>query len=160
MEIRTGIGYDIHKLQKGRNFILGNVNIPYEKGFVAHSDGDVLIHAIIDAFLGALALGDIGRLFPDSDPCYKDIDSSILLKKVNTIIREKGYIIGNIDTVIICQKPKLMPYIDSIRARLSEILQIEVANISVKAKTKELFDSTGLGKSVEVFANVLLIKDE
>ncbi len=158
MEIRTGLGYDIHGLKRGRKFILGNVIIPYGKGFIAHSDGDVLIHAIIDSLLGALSLGDIGRMFPDTDNSYKDIDSSILLEKVNRIVKDKGYIISNIDTIVLCEKPKLSKYIDSIRKRLSEILEIEVDKISIKAKTKEKFDSVGKGKAVEVFCSSLLLK--
>jgi len=159
MEIRTRIGYDIHKLEEGRKFVLGNVTIPFEKGFIAHSDGDVLIHAIIDALLGAIAYGDIGRLFPDNDDSYKNIDSSILLRRVKKIVKEKGYKIGNIDTIIICQKPKLMPYIDKIRENLSSILEIEIDKISVKAKTKEGMDATGKGDSVEVFASTLIFKE-
>lgn len=159
MEIRTGIGYDIHELKRGRKFILGNVIIPYKKGFVAHSDGDVLIHSIIDALIGALALGDIGRLFPDTDSFYKDMDSSVLLKKVNTMVKERGFNIVNIDTVVLCEKPNLSKYIEMIIKRLSEILEIDVKKISVKAKTKEKFDSVGRSKAVEVLSTCLLIKE-
>jgi len=122
---RIGIGYDIHKLTTGRDLIIGGVKITHEKGLLGHSDADVLIHAIIDALLGALALADIGTLFPDTDPKYKDIDSTILLKHVYELIQEKGYIIENIDSNIIAQQPKMMPYIPKMKDVLAEILQID-----------------------------------
>ena len=123
---RIGIGYDIHKLTTGRDLIIGGVKITHEKGLLGHSDADVLIHAIIDALLGALALADIGTLFPDTDPKYKDIDSTILLKHVYELIQEKGYIIENIDSNIIAQQPKMMPYIPKMKDVLAEILQIDL----------------------------------
>ncbi|MCD8377573.1 MAG: 2-C-methyl-D-erythritol 2,4-cyclodiphosphate synthase, partial [Candidatus Gastranaerophilales bacterium] len=134
---RIGIGYDIHKLEENRDLIIGGVKIPYERGLAGHSDADVLIHSIIDAFLGALALRDIGVLFPDTGEKYKDADSTKLLKEVCEIVYSKGYKIGNIDTNIIAQEPKMMPYIREIRQRLAEILDIDTNQISVKAKTKE-----------------------
>lgn len=158
MELRIGSGYDIHKLMKKRKFILGNITIPFNKGFLAHSDGDVLIHAIIDSLLGACNLGDIGTFFPDNDPLYKNIDSKILLKKTLFLINEKGYSINNIDSTVICQKPKLKNYIPQIKNKLSEIINIDIDKISVKAKTKEKLDSVGKGKAVEVFVSSLLIK--
>ena len=158
MEIRIGSGYDIHRLIKNKNFILGNVLIPFKKGFLAHSDGDVLIHSVIDSLLGAANLGDIGKLFPDSDPAYKNIDSSVLLIKTNDIIKNTGFIINNIDATIVCQKPKLQEFIPEIKERLGEILNIDKNLISIKAKTKEKLDATGKGKAVEVFTSCLLIK--
>ena len=156
MEIKIGIGYDIHKLVSNKPLIIGNVKIPYKKGFFAHSDGDVLIHSIIDALLGAANLGDIGSHFPDNNPEYKNIDSAILLKKTNKLINDKKYIINNIDTTIICERPKLNIYINKIKTRLSEILNINTDKISIKAKTKEKLDSAGKGKAIEVYAICLL----
>ena len=158
MDIRVGNGYDIHKLIEGNGLIIGNIKIPFDKKFLAHSDGDVLIHSIIDSFFGALALGDIGRHFPDSDNKYKNIDSAFLLTESINKIEEKGFVIGNIDATVICQKPKLADYIDIIRQRLSQITKIEIDRISIKAKTKEGVDSTGKGESIEVYTTTLLIK--
>ena len=159
MEIRIGSGYDIHRLVKKRKFILGNIEIPFTLGFLAHSDGDVLIHSIIDAMLGAANLGDIGKLFPDTDPLFKNADSSILLKKTDELVKSKGFGIVNIDSTVICQKPKLQEHIPLIKKKLSEILSIDEETISIKAKTKEKLDSTGKGKAVEVFTSCLLKKD-
>ncbi len=158
MEVKIGIGYDIHKLIFNKKLIIGNVKIPYKKGLLAHSDGDVLIHSIIDALLGAANLGDIGTLFPDNDPKYKNIDSSILLQKTLKLIKNKKYKINNIDATIICEKPKLKEYINQIKKRLSEILIINTDQISIKAKTKEKLDSAGKGKAVEVYSVCLLKK--
>ena len=158
MEIKAGIGYDIHKLKLNRPLIIGNVKIPFNKGFLAYSDGDVLIHSIIDALLGATNLGDIGTLFPDNNPKYKNIDSSILLKKTNELITNENYKIINIDSTIICQKPKLKDYIKKIKNRLSEILNTNIDQISIKAKTKEKLDSVGKGKAIEAFTICLLKK--
>jgi 2-C-methyl-D-erythritol 2,4-cyclodiphosphate synthase len=159
MEIRIGSGYDIHKLARGKKLILGNVEIPHKKGFVAHSDGDALIHSIIDAMLGALSLGDIGTHFPDNDPAYKNIDSSILLSKTKELVSKNGYEINNIDSTVICEKPKLKNFIPVIKKRLSEILEIDENQVSIKAKTKEKMDATGKEKAVEVFTSILLIKN-
>ncbi len=153
---RIGIGYDIHKLTSGRDLIIGGVKITHEKGLLGHSDADVLIHAIIDALLGALALSDIGTIFPDNDPQYKGADSTILLKKVYEIVRKKGYAIENIDSNIIAQSPKMMPYIPKMKLGLSKILDIEINRISIKAKTKEELDSVGKNLAIESNAVVLL----
>ena len=134
---RVGIGYDIHRLEEGRELIIGGIKIPYEKGLYGHSDADVLIHAIIDALLGAATLPDIGTIFPDTDEQYKGANSTVLLKKVREMVLSKGYSIGNIDSNIIAQAPKMMPYIPEMKKRLSEVLDINVENISVKAKTNE-----------------------
>ena len=153
---RIGIGYDIHKLVEGRDLILGGVKITHEKGLLGHSDADVLIHAIIDALLGALALDDIGTLFPDTDPKYKDIDSTILLKHVYELIQSKGYKIVNIDSNIIAQAPKMMPYIPKMKEVLCKILNTNPDVFSIKAKTKEKLDAVGQKLAIESNAVVLL----
>ena len=141
---RIGLGYDIHKLTEGRDLIIGGVKITHEKGLLGHSDADVLIHAIIDAMLGALALSDIGTLFPDTDDLYKDADSTVLLRDVYKLIKEKKYAIENIDSNIIAQQPKMMPYIPKMKEVLSQILSIEPDRLSIKAKTNEKMDAVGL----------------
>lgn len=156
---RAGIGYDIHKLTSGRDLIIGGVKITHEKGLLGHSDADVLIHAIIDALLGALALSDIGTLFPDTDKKYKDIDSTILLKKVYEKIKNLGWNIENIDSNIIAQKPKMMPYIPKMKDVLCRILELEPDRLSIKAKTKENLDAVGQELAIESNAVVLLRKD-
>lgn len=155
---RIGQGFDIHKLVEGRKLILGGVEIPYDKGLLGHSDADVLIHAIIDALFGALALGDIGTHFPDSDPKYKDIDSTVLLKDAYKIILENGYKINNLDNTIIIEEPKMKPYIKLMQKKLSSIFNIEENKISIKAKTMEKMDSVGEKQAVAVHSTVLLIK--
>ncbi len=159
MEIRIGNGYDIHKLVKNRAFILGNIKIPFDKGFLAHSDGDVLIHSVIDALLGAGNLGDIGRLFPDNDDRYKNIDSGFLLEETCALIKKNKFEIINIDSTIICQKPKLSGFIETMKENLSKIMKIDKENISIKAKTKENLDSVGKGRAVESFSVCLLRKN-
>lgn len=157
MDIRVGCGYDVHALGDGLRLVLCGVEVPHTKGCIAHSDGDVAIHAICDALLGALALGDIGKLFPDTDAKYKGIDSTILLKEVVDIISAKGYNIGNIDCTIAMQRPKLRPYIDAMRARLSEVIGIGIERISVKATTTERLGFEGREEGVSATAVVLLI---
>ncbi len=146
--MRIGIGYDIHKLIEGKNLVIGSVKIPYSKGFIAHSDGDVLIHAIIDSILGALAKGDIGTLFPDNDEKYKNIDSTILLKEVVEILKNENYKIINLDCNIIAQAPKMAPYINNMRENLASILNIKKEDISIKAKTNEGLDSVGQNEAI------------
>lgn len=155
---RVGIGYDIHRLEEGRELIIGGIKIPYEKGLYGHSDADVLIHAIIDALLGAATLPDIGTIFPDTDEQYKGANSTVLLKKVREMVLSKGYSIGNIDSNIIAQAPKMMPYIPEMKKRLSKVLDINVENISVKAKTNEKMDAVGEKKAIEANAVVILYK--
>lgn len=155
---RIGLGYDIHKLTQGRDLIIGGVKITHEKGLMGHSDADVLVHAIIDGMLGALALADIGTLFPDTDPFYKDADSTVLLKKVYELIKEKNYEIQNIDSNIIAQRPKMMPYIPKMRDALAKILEINLDQISIKAKTNEKMDAVGQELAIEAHAVVLLKK--
>lgn len=155
---RIGQGFDLHRLDKNLPFILGGIKFDFDLGFVAHSDGDVLIHAIIDSLLGALALGDIGALFPDTDEQYKNADSVELLKKVLNLIKEKNYKIVNLDTTIKAQKPKMRNKIDEIRNNLAKIMEIDVDKISVKAKTMEGLGFIGEVKAVAVDAVVLLEK--
>lgn len=155
---RIGLGYDIHRLVEGRELIIGGIKITHEKGLLGHSDADVLVHAIIDALLGALALDDIGTLFPDTDPKYKNIDSLLLLKDVYNKIKNKGYCIENIDSNIIAQSPKMMPYIPKMKEALAKVLEIELEYISIKAKTKEKLDAVGENKAIESNAIVLLKK--
>lgn len=155
---RIGLGYDIHTLCEGRDLIIGGVKITHEKGLMGHSDADVLIHSIIDALLGALALSDIGTLFPDTDKKYKNIDSTILLKNVYEKILEKDYEIVNIDSNIIAQEPKMMPYIPKMRETLDKVLKIGPHNISIKAKTNEKMDAVGEKLAIEAHAVVLLRK--
>lgn len=156
--MRIGIGFDVHKLVENRKLILGGIEIPYEKGLLGHSDADVLIHAIMDSILGALSLGDIGKLFPDTDEKYKDIDSTYLLEKVMDLVFEKGYAIGNIDAVIALEKPKIGKYIDDMRKKLSPILKTDIENISIKATTTEGLGFVGKGEGASCQAVVLLEK--
>ena len=158
LDYRIGIGYDIHRLIEGRELIIGGVKITHEKGLLGHSDADVLVHAIIDALLGALALDDIGTLFPDTDPKYKDADSMVLLCHVYDKIQAEGYKINNIDSNIIAQSPKMMPYIPKMKEALAKVLKIELSNISIKAKTKEKLDAVGESKAIEANAVVMLKK--
>lgn len=157
MDIRVGHGFDVHALADGLRLVLCGVEIPHAKGCVAHSDGDVAIHAICDALLGALALGDIGKLFPDSDPKYKGIDSTKLLQEVVDIVRSRSYEISNIDCTIAMQRPKLRPYIDTMRERLSEVLGIDIDRVSVKATTTEHLGFEGREEGVSATAVTLLI---
>ena len=158
MDIRVGCGYDVHALAEGLQLVLCGVKVPHTKGCVAHSDGDVAIHAICDALLGALALGDIGKLFPDSDAKYKGIDSRLLLKEVVELIKSEGYAISNIDCTIAMQRPKLRPYIDTMRHTLSEVVGIDVSRISIKATTTEHLGFEGREEGVSANAVTLLIK--
>ena len=153
---RVGIGYDIHRLVEGRELIIGGVRITHEKGLLGHSDADVLVHAIIDALLGALALDDIGTLFPDTDPKYKDADSMILLRHVYEKVQVEGYKVNNIDSNIIAQNPKMMPYIPKMKEILANVLSIQFSDISIKAKTKEKLDAVGESKAIEANAIILL----
>lgn len=150
--MRIGTGYDVHKLVEGRKLILGGVEIPYEKGLLGHSDADVLLHAIMDALLGAAALGDIGLHFPDSDPKYEGADSLKLLKEVNAMLLDKGYCINNIDATIVCQAPKLRPFIDEMRSNVSNTLEIPLDSVNIKATTEEHLGFTGRGEGISAQA--------
>ena len=158
--LRIGNGYDVHRLVEGRKLILGGVEIPHTKGVLGHSDGDVLLHAITDAIIGALGLGDIGLHFPDNDEDLKGIDSSILLKKINEMMKDKKYEIVNIDSVIVMQKPKLRPYIDEIERNIAKILDIDSELVNVKAKTEEKLGFTGDESGVKSYCVVLLESKE
>ena len=154
--MRIGHGYDVHRLVEGRKLILGGVEIPYEKGLLGHSDADVLLHAVMDAVLGAAALGDIGKHFPDTDPAYKGADSMALTRAVAEMIREKGYRVGNIDATILCQAPKLAPHIAAMRRNIADAFGIPVETVSVKATTEEHLGFTGKGEGIAVHAVTLL----
>ena len=154
--MRIGHGYDVHRLVEGRKLILGGVGIPYEKGLLGHSDADVLAHAIMDALLGAAALGDIGKLFPDNAPAYEGADSMKLLARVAEVLDEKGYAIGNIDATVIAQKPKLAPYIEQMRRRMAEVCGIDMEQLSVKATTEEKLGFTGSGEGIAAHAVCLI----
>jgi 2-C-methyl-D-erythritol 2,4-cyclodiphosphate synthase len=154
--MRVGLGYDIHRLEEGRPLVLGGINVPFEKGLAGHSDGDALAHAIIDAVLGAAALGDIGRHFPDTSPRYRDADSLGLLVHVVRLVTEAGYRIAHVDANIIAERPKLSPYVDSMRSRLAECLGVGAGQVSVKAKTNEGVGPEGRGEAIRAQAVVLL----
>ena len=154
--MRIGTGYDVHRLVEGRKLILGGVDIPYEKGLLGHSDADVLVHAIMDALLGAAALGDIGLHFPDSDPAYKGADSLSLAGHVSRILEDNGWIIENVDSTVIAQAPKLRPYIDQMRTNIARALRIDVTKVSVKATTEEHLGFTGRGEGISAQAAALL----
>ncbi|MEG0180993.1 MAG: 2-C-methyl-D-erythritol 2,4-cyclodiphosphate synthase [Peptostreptococcaceae bacterium] len=156
--MRIGLGYDVHKLVEGRPLIIGGVNVPHEKGLLGHSDADVLIHAIMDGMLGALALGDIGKHFPDTDEKYKDADSMKLLECVGDLIKGKGYEINNIDSIIIAQSPKMAPHIENMRQNIANVLNTEVDNISVKATTEEGLGFTGKKEGIASQSVCLLTK--
>ncbi len=154
--MRIGMGYDVHRLTKDRKLILGGVEIPYEKGLLGHSDADVLLHAIMDALLGAAALGDIGKHFPDTDPAYKGISSLKLLEQVGALLEEKLFLIENIDATIIAQAPKMRPHIDSMRENIAKALRIDAEQVSVKATTEEGLGFTGKGEGISAQAVCLL----
>ena len=154
--MRIGMGYDVHRLTEGRKLIMGGVEIPYEKGLLGHSDADVLLHAVMDALLGAAALGDIGKHFPDTDPAYKGISSMKLLQHVGELLEENKFLIENIDATIIAQAPKMRPYIDQMRENIAAALQIETDQVNVKATTEEGLGFTGAGEGISAQAICML----
>ena len=154
--MRIGHGYDVHRLAAGRRLVLGGVEIPWEKGLLGHSDADVLTHALMDALLGAAALGDIGKLFPDNDPAYEGADSIRLLEKVTQALQEKGYRVGNADVTVIAQRPKLAPHIPQMRQNLAEAMGLDPAQVSVKATTEEHLGFTGEGLGIAAHSVALL----
>lgn len=154
--MRIGHGYDVHRLVEGRKLILGGVEIPFEKGLDGHSDADVLVHAVMDALLGAAALGDIGKLFPDNDERYLGADSVELLKKVRDVLQEHGWKPGNLDATVIAQRPKLAPYIDTMRKQIADALETDAENVSVKATTEERLGFTGNGEGISAHAVCLI----
>lgn len=149
---RFGMGYDVHQLVENRKLIIGGVDIPYEKGLLGHSDADVLLHAISDALLGAAALGDIGKHFPDTDPCYKGADSLKLLEEVGNLLVAKGYVVGNVDATIVAQKPKMLPHIPQMRENIARVLRVDIDQINVKATTEEHLGFTGSGQGISSYA--------
>ena len=155
--MRVGLGYDVHRFAEDRKLILGGVEIPYEKGLLGHSDADVIVHAIMDALLGAAALGDIGQHFPDTDPAYEGISSIRLLEKVGELLQENSYIIENIDSVIIAQKPKMMPHLPKMRENVAKALHIEPDRVSIKATTEEGLGFTGRGEGIAAQATCALM---
>jgi len=155
---RIGVGFDAHRLAKGRSLIIGGVKIPYDLGLSGHSDADVLIHAIIDAILGALAMEDIGTHFPDNDPAYKDIDSTILLRKVMELVKKEGYRINNLDNTIVAEMPKLTSHIPGMKERLSNVLEILPGQINIKATTTEGMGFCGRGEGISAISIVSLVK--
>ncbi|MGD1919785.1 MAG: 2-C-methyl-D-erythritol 2,4-cyclodiphosphate synthase [Pleurocapsa sp.] len=159
MNIRIGNGYDIHQLVAGRPLILGGIEVPHSSGLLGHSDADVLIHAIMDALLGALGMGDIGHYFPPSDPKWKGADSKILMEQVAAIIQSAGWKIGNIDSTVVAEQPKLKPHLKPMRNAIAKILQIEIEQISIKATTNEKLGPVGREEGICAYAVVLLIKD-
>ena len=154
--MRIGHGYDVHRLVEGRKLILGGVEIPFEKGLLGHSDADVLAHAVMDALLGAAALGDIGKLFPDSDPAYSGADSLVLLRRVAEVLAEHGYGIGYVDATVLAQRPKLAPYIPEMRERLAAAMGVGPGQVSVKATTEEGLGFTGTGEGIAAHAVALI----
>ena len=158
MNMRIGHGYDVHKLVEGRNLMIGGVNIPHHLGLLGHSDADVLLHAISDSLLGALALGDIGKHFPDTDEAYKGADSLVLLACVYELVKAKGYEIGNIDATILAQAPKLAPYIPQMRLNIARALETEIDRVSIKATTEEKLGFTGEEKGIAAHAVCLVTK--
>ena len=158
--IRIGNARDIHRLEKNnRRFVLGGIDIPFEKGNVSHSDGDCLYHAIAESLMGAISLGDLGKLFPDNDDKYLDYDSKLIVKEVMNIVKEKGYHVVNIDTSIVLEKPKLKDYIDIMRRNVADLLETEIENVSIKAQTNEKIGEIGRNDAVECFSTVLLEKE-
>ncbi len=158
--MRVGIGYDVHSLVKGRKLIIGGVNIPYKKGLLGHSDGDVLLHAVKDSILGAAALGDIGKHFPDTDERYRDADSLELLREVGILINSKGYVVNNLDAIIVAQEPKMAPYIEEMRNNIASVLNIEVDRINIKATTTEGLGFIGTGEGIAAKSIVSIIKEQ
>lgn len=154
--MRIGMGYDVHRLVEGRDLIMGGVRIPYEKGLLGHSDADVLLHAIMDALLGAAALGDIGKHFPDSDPAYKGISSMELLKRVGDLLLEERFLVENIDATIIAQAPKMRPFIDTMRENIAGVLDLDISQVNVKATTEEGLGFTGTGEGISAQAICML----
>ena len=154
--MRIGHGYDVHRLTENRRLVIGGVEIPYKKGLLGHSDADVLLHAISDSLLGAAAMGDIGGMFPDNDPAFKDADSLVLLKKVVEAINEKGFTVGNIDATIIAQRPKMKPYIEKMKLNVSDACDVDADRVNIKATTEEWLGFTGSGEGISAHSVCLI----
>ncbi|MBE6693318.1 MAG: 2-C-methyl-D-erythritol 2,4-cyclodiphosphate synthase [Ruminococcaceae bacterium] len=160
IEYRIGHGYDVHRLVPNRKLIVGGVDIPFDRGLLGHSDADVLTHAVMDAVIGALSLGDIGKLFPDNDESYKDADSILLAKQVCAVMKERGYKVGNIDATVIAQAPKMSPHIENMRGNIADAFDIDISNVSVKATTEEKLGFTGTGEGISAHAVCILLTDK
>lgn len=156
--IRVGQGFDVHKFEEGRPLIIGGVTIPHERGLAGHSDADVLLHTITDAALGAIGEGDIGRHFPDTDAAFKDADSAVLLEEIWKLVNERGYVLGNIDCTVIAERPKMSPHIETIQARVAQLLKADVSQVNVKATTSEKLGFTGREEGIAAMATILLQK--
>ncbi len=156
--IRVGQGFDVHKFEEGRPLIIGGITIPHERGLAGHSDADVLLHTITDAALGAIGEGDIGRHFPDTDAAFKDADSAVLLEEIWKLVNERGYVLGNIDCTVIAERPKMSPHIQTIQARVAELLKADVSQVNVKATTSEKLGFTGREEGIAAMATILLVK--
>ena len=159
IDLRVGNGYDVHRLKEGRRLIVGGVDIPYDRGLDGHSDADVLVHAVIDALFGAAGLPDIGAHFPDTDPRYKGADSIALLRETASLVRQAGYEIGNIDCIIVAQKPKMLPHIPQMKQNMADACRIDVSRVGVKAKTEERLGFTGREEGMAAYAVALLYKE-
>lgn len=159
-QFKIGFGYDVHQFAENRKLIIGGIEIPFSKGLLGHSDADVLLHAICDAILGALALGDIGKHFPDNSPEFKNIDSKILLQKTTQLMKENGYVVGNVDSTILLERPKLAPFIDQMRNVIATILEVQINQISIKATTTEKLGFVGREEGCSAYSVVLLVKSE
>ena len=157
---RVGFGYDVHRLVEGRPLIIGGSRIPHPLGLLGHSDADVLTHAIIDAMLGALAMGDIGRHFPDTDPAYKDVDSLVMLKQAMGWTKQEGFRVNNVDTTVVAERPRLAPHLMAMRENLARVLEVQVNQVNVKATTSEGMGFCGRGEGIEAYAVVSLISDK
>jgi 2-C-methyl-D-erythritol 2,4-cyclodiphosphate synthase len=158
IDLRTGIGFDVHAFAEGRKLILGGIEIQHDKGLAGHSDADALLHAITDALLGSISLGDIGTHFPDDDPRYKNADSIVFLKKANELVRNRGYYVNNIDTVIMLQRPKISPYVQKMKDKIAKILDIGVERVSIKATTTEKLGFVGREEGLSVMAVVTVVR--
>ena len=158
IDLRTGIGFDVHAFAEGRKLILGGIEIKHDKGLTGHSDADALLHAITDALLGSISLGDIGTHFPDDDPRYKNADSTVFLKKANELVRNRGYFVNNIDTVVMLQQPKISPYVQKMKEKISKILDIGSERVSVKATTTEKLGFVGREEGISVMAVVTVVR--
>lgn len=158
-DIRVGHGYDVHRLTAGRKLVLGGVDIPYELGLLGHSDADVLVHAVLDALIGAIGLGDIGKHFPDTDPAYQGISSMVLAERVAELLRDNGFSVGNIDATVVAQKPKLLPYIPKMKSNIADVFGLPSDRVNIKATTEEQLGFTGRGEGISAHAVCLIVRE-
>lgn len=158
-DIRVGHGYDVHRLTAGRKLVLGGVDIPYELGLLGHSDADVLVHAVLDALIGAIGLGDIGKHFPDTDPAYQGISSMVLAERVAELLRDNGFSVGNIDATVVAQRPKLLPYIPKMKSNIADVFSLPSDRVNIKATTEEQLGFTGRGEGISAHAVCLIVRE-